>query len=305
MKRVNLALGGGGAKGFVHVGVIDALVERGYEIGSIVGTSMGAIIGSIFAYNVAIAFKDHPEPQKRAVEALTTLLVKEDFRQMLDVNWLSLLGHGLIKGEQIHRWLDDQLLSDGSQSVRFSALPMLTVTTTDMTTGDCLIINSETSGDTFISDGVRASMSIQGIFTPHPLDFAGKRVICWDGGATGNCRFDIASGMDGDLTVASSVTYRGEPKFLRTSPIKAAIQPLRVVNRCADIWLHHIEKMTEQLLGEERMKSIVIVRPGLDGVDTMDFRIDERRRRLLIDNGRARADEELAKFERRHGSGRS
>ena len=301
MKRVNLALGGGGAKGFVHVGVIEALVERGHEIVSIVGTSMGAIVGSIFAYNATIAFKDDPSPQKRAVQALKTLLVTEDFWQLLDVNWPSLLRRGIIKGTKIREWLDDQLLDDGSRSVRFSALPMLTVTVTDMMTGECLTVNSESCGATFVSDAVRASMSIQGIFVPEPLDYSGRRIVCWDGGATGNCRFDIASRMDGELTVASSVTYRGEPRFLQTSRIKAALQPLHVADRCADIWLRHIEKMTEELLGEEKMEKIIVVRPNLDGVETMDFRIDERRRRVLIENGHAQTTHDLDLFEKKHG----
>jgi NTE family protein len=303
MQHVNLALGGGGAKAFVHIGVIEALVDRGYEIVSIVGTSMGAIIGSIFAYNATIAFKDDPAPQKRAVEALTTLLVKEDFWQLFDVNWPSLLRRGILKGTKIRKWLDEQLLGDGTRSVRFSALPMLTVTATDMTTGECLVLNSVNGGATFVSDAVRASMSIQGIFVPTPLDYAGRRVICWDGGATGNCRFDIARGMAGDLTIASSVTYRGEPYFLHASRIKAALQPLRVADRCADIWLHHIERMTEELLGEEAMKGIIIVRPDLDGVETLDFRIAEARRRLLIENGRAQTTQCLTAFEtKRNGT---
>ncbi|HXH94035.1 MAG TPA: patatin-like phospholipase family protein [Thermoanaerobaculia bacterium] len=302
MNRINLALGGGGAKGFVHVGVIKALVERGDEIVSIVGTSIGAIVGSIFAYNATIAFKEDPEPQKRAVDALASLLVKEDFWQLLDVNWPSLLRRGIVKGTKIREWLDDQLVDDGSRSVRFSALPMLTVTATDMMTGECLIVNSENCGATFVSDGVRASMSIQGIFVPAPLDCAGRHVVCWDGGATGNCRFDIARRLGGELTVASSVTYRGEPRFLRTGRIRAALQPLQVADRCADIWLHHIEKMTEELLGEEVMKKIIIVRPDLDGVETMDFGIDERRRRLLIENGRAQTENQLKIFEQTHGA---
>jgi predicted acylesterase/phospholipase RssA len=179
---------------------------------------------------------------------------------------------------------------------------MLTVTATDMMTGECLILNGERSAATFVSDAVRASMSIQGIFVPEPLDYGGRRVMCWDGGATGNCRFDVARRMGGDLTVASSVTYRGEPRFLRTGRIKAALQPLRVADRCADIWLRHIETMTEELIGEEGMRNIILVRPNLDGVETMDFRIDERRRRTLIDNGRAQTEEKLEVFEKNHGS---
>jgi len=56
-KQVNVALGGGGAKGLAHVGVLQELAEQKYEIMSIVGTSIGALIGAIFAYNRSIRYR--------------------------------------------------------------------------------------------------------------------------------------------------------------------------------------------------------------------------------------------------------
>ena len=49
MKRVALVLSSGGARGFAHIGAIEELQERGYEIASVAGTSMGALIGGMFA----------------------------------------------------------------------------------------------------------------------------------------------------------------------------------------------------------------------------------------------------------------
>jgi NTE family protein len=48
-KKVALVLGSGGARGYAHIGVIEELQERGYEIGCIAGCSMGAVVGGIFA----------------------------------------------------------------------------------------------------------------------------------------------------------------------------------------------------------------------------------------------------------------
>jgi hypothetical protein len=60
-----------------------------------------------------------------------------------------------------------------------------------------------------------------------------------------------------------------------------------VLNRSADFWLRQIENLTEKLLGEERMKNVLLIRPDLNGVSTLDFHISNERKRTLIANGRA------------------
>jgi len=57
-KRVALALSGGGARGIAHIGVIEVLLERGYEIHSIAGTSMGSVVGGIYALGKLEEFKE-------------------------------------------------------------------------------------------------------------------------------------------------------------------------------------------------------------------------------------------------------
>ena len=54
MKRITLALGGGGTKGFAHIGVISQLEKLGYQIDAIAGTSAGGIVGSLYAYGLSI-----------------------------------------------------------------------------------------------------------------------------------------------------------------------------------------------------------------------------------------------------------
>lgn len=85
-REVNLALGGGGAKGFVHVGVLKELVEQDFEIASIVGTSAGALIGSLFAYNRAVRYAREPleDAQRKAVRALEDVCYETRFDQFLD-----------------------------------------------------------------------------------------------------------------------------------------------------------------------------------------------------------------------------
>jgi predicted acylesterase/phospholipase RssA len=297
MTRVNLALGGGGAKGFVHAGVIEEIVAQGYEIGSIVGTSMGALVGALFAYEVSIHRKNEPNPQKTAAETVRKILLQTDFTTLLDINWKSLLSRGAMKGRRIREWFDDQFYDESTnRGARFADLKMLTVTVTNALNGDSVALNYKTAPATLVSRAIRASISIQGVFIPEEIDVNGQRILCWDGGVTGNCRFDLAHEQGGDLTVASSVTYRGDFTSPSQCRLTAFLRPFQVFNRSADIWLMQIERLTEKLLGEEAMRNIVVVRPDLDGVGTLDFRIPERRRKLLMDNGRAQAKAELERF---------
>jgi len=57
-KRVSLVLGSGGARGYAHIGVIDVLLSRGYEIASISGASMGALIGGLYACGKLDEYRD-------------------------------------------------------------------------------------------------------------------------------------------------------------------------------------------------------------------------------------------------------
>ena len=146
--RISLAPGGGGAKGFVHAGVLRELTEQNIEIGSIVATSIGAILGGVFAYNFSL----HDElpllsRQKKAAIAVEDVARDTRFEELRDINWMSLLRRGILKGQAIEEWLRTQFLApeDGRQdSMRFSELKFdFTVTATNALTGDSVILRDE------------------------------------------------------------------------------------------------------------------------------------------------------------------
>jgi predicted acylesterase/phospholipase RssA len=142
---VNLTLGGGGAKGFVHLGVVEELAEIGIPIKAIVGTSIGAVIGALFAYFSTSLFRNDERPQLAASRAVTDLFLRENFWQYRDVSLLSGFTKGLLKGDKISKWLADKLYDEEqSRSIRFDELQFpLTITATDAHTGECLVINAE------------------------------------------------------------------------------------------------------------------------------------------------------------------
>src|SRR5690606_4596036 len=85
--RIALVLGSGGARGYTHVGVIEVLIERGYEIVAIAGCSMGALVGGIYAAGKLREFKDW-----------ATGLGQFDVLRLLDI---SLSSPGAIRGEKV------------------------------------------------------------------------------------------------------------------------------------------------------------------------------------------------------------
>ena len=86
-KTVSLVLGSGGARGLAHIGVIYELQKNGYEIQSISGCSMGALVGGIYAAGKLEEFEQW-------VKAIT----KVDIVSLLDIAWQK---HGLVKGDKI------------------------------------------------------------------------------------------------------------------------------------------------------------------------------------------------------------
>ena len=88
-KNVTLILSGGGARGLAHIGVIEELESRGYKINSIAGTSMGALVGGVYAVGKLVEFK----------EWMLTL-DKQGIFKLIDFTFSS---QGLIKGDRILR----------------------------------------------------------------------------------------------------------------------------------------------------------------------------------------------------------
>ncbi len=149
---VALALGAGGAKGLAHIGAIEEIQAQGFEIVAIAGTSMGALIGGVFAMGKMDVYRDW-----------VSKLAKFDVFRMLD--W-TLSGGGLIKGERIIGTLRE-LIGDTC----IQELPIaFTAVATDLDREREVWL---TRGSLF--DAIRASIAIPTIFRPHVID--GRRLL--------------------------------------------------------------------------------------------------------------------------------
>jgi NTE family protein len=149
---VALALGAGGAKGLAHIGAIEEIVAQGFEITAIAGTSMGALIGGVYAMGKLDVYRDW-----------VCTLAKFDVFKLLD--W-TFSGGGLIKGERIIGTLRE-LIGD----VCIEELPLaFTAVATDIDRDREVWL---TRGSLF--DAIRASIAIPTVFRPHHLD--GRRLV--------------------------------------------------------------------------------------------------------------------------------
>ena len=298
---VSVALGGGGAKGIVHIGVLQAIVERRLEIRALVGTSIGAIWAALLANAIA---EQPPGPyhqrQANALAVVERLAMQLRFGEYQDRYWRSLFTDGYLKGDAFEKWLATMLWSIEHQGpLSFADLrdrgPDLTVTATDALTGDSLPLSTRTTPTLSIARAVRASMSIQGYFKDTALDFprASDGVLterrCWDGGNTGNCRIDIAHRHHPALAViGSSVTYRGEPTDIDRGTFRIPLRAVRIAGQTVSILMRQFETAIQESLAAEGAR-VLLIRPPLMQITTLALDMPNEAKQQAIAAARSHA----------------
>lgn len=152
---VSLVLGSGGARGYSHIGVIEELERRGYEIICVAGSSMGALVGGMYATGRLEEYKDW-----------VTSLNRIDVFRMMD---LTLRGEGTIRGQRLMAHLRDIV---GNPLIEELPIPY-TAVATDLTHQKEIWFQNG-----LMLDAIRASIAVPGFFTPV---FEEERVLV-DGG---------------------------------------------------------------------------------------------------------------------------
>lgn len=179
-KRITLVLGGGAARGLAHIGVIRVLEEEGYEISAITGTSMGALIGGIYAAGKLDRYADWAQS-----------LTKKDVIKYLDISFRA--KSGILKGDLIIEALRGFV---GDVSIESLPIPFLAVAT-DLTARKEAWISK---GNLF--EAIRASISVPGVFTPQRI--AGRWMV--DGGLLNPVPVTPAAQTLSGVTIAVDVT---------------------------------------------------------------------------------------------------
>lgn len=196
-KTISLVLGSGGARGLVHIGIIRWLIENGFQIKSISGCSIGALIGGIYAAGELDEF-----------EQWITSIDQTDIAMMLDFSWQS---SGMFKGDKIVETLRE-LIGD----VSIEDLPITyTAVAANVANEKEVWIKS---GSLF--DAIRASISLPLFFTPHTIN--GEELI--DGGVLNPVPIAPTFGDNTDITLA--VNLGGEPEALTQKMPQTTQQPM-------------------------------------------------------------------------------
>lgn len=178
-ERVALALGSGGARGYAHIGVINELRIRGYEIVGVAGSSMGAMVGGLFAAGSLEEFTDW-----------ATTLTQRAVLRLLDP---SISAAGVFRAGKILDAVRDIL---GDATIENLPIPY-TAVTTDLITGKSVWLQRGP-----VDEAIRASIAIPGIVAPHVLD---GRLLA-DGGILDPLPIAPMAAVQADLTVAVSVS---------------------------------------------------------------------------------------------------
>ncbi|KPK36789.1 MAG: hypothetical protein AMK70_01005 [Nitrospira bacterium SG8_35_1] len=264
--QIGLVLSGGGARGAAHIGVIKLLEEMRIPIDYIGGTSMGAIIGGLYASGMP---SDELEETVISIDwsdAFSDLIPREDRsyrRKTDDVTYLVKNKAGLSDSLEVK--IPSGFLQGQKINILFKrlVLPVSTINdfdnfripfravATDIVTGKAVIIGS---GD--LAQAMRASMSIPSIFSPVILDDK----ILVDGGVSNNLPIDVVRNMGADIIIAVDIsTPLAGPDKLKSS--------LQITKQLTGILTR---RNTEEQIAKLTEKDILIV-PGLEYISTGNF----------------------------------
>lgn len=232
--RVGLVLSGGGARGLAHVGVLRVLEELRVPVDAIAGTSMGAVVGGLYASGMSVdeiealvstldwreAFQDKPpredldyrrkQEERRFLVRLPVGFDGEGFR----------LPRGLVQGQKLTQVLRRETLPV-IDIHDFDRLPIpFRAVATDIESGEMIVL---AQGD--LTEALRASMSAPGVFAPAEL---GGRLLV-DGGLVNNLPVDVVRAMGADVVIAVDVGFEPRPREELDSALAMSNQMLTVM----------------------------------------------------------------------------
>jgi NTE family protein len=260
--RVGLVLSGGGALGAAHIGVLKVLEELRVPIDCVAGTSIGAIVGGIYAAgytpqeieDVVLAIRwsdlldDRPDrrrvPYRRKQDDLT-------FLTRLEVGFNRgkfQLPSALVEGQKLNFLLQALTIHTvGLSSFDDLPVPFRTIAT-DLETGDEVVLDR---GD--LAHAIRASMAVPGVFSP--VEIGGRLLV--DGGLVNNLPVDQGRAMGADVVIAVDV---GEP--LRTR---------KRLTSLADVTRQVLRMVVVRSVARQKPDADLVIHPAVDEFTTSDF----------------------------------
>lgn len=257
-RRVALVLAGGGARGVAHIGAIEELEERGFEIAAVAGTSMGALIGGMYASGHLDAFKKW--------------MCSLDKYKVFGLVDFTISSEGLVKGDRVIHAMEE-LVPD----VRIEQMPVpFAAVAADLLTGREVVFDR---GGLY--DAIRASISIPSVFQPVRRD----GMVLVDGGTVNPLPLNRVRREEGDLLVAVDVSapFGADP----TSRANASLNYYKVLIASSQIMQQHITQLMCRLYRPD-----VLVQMPADSYGMFEF----YRSAELVEAGRAATREALSHY---------
>lgn len=229
--RLALVLGGGGARGFAHVGVIRELEKEKIPIHLIVGVSVGSLVGALYAETA-----DSFDLEWKAFQ-----LEKKDIFDLSIFN----IKNSLAKGQAIREYVDRHIRTRNIEDLKIP----LAIVAVDLSTGSRFVF---TRGP--IREAICASSALPGVF--EPVVYGEKLLV--DGGVLGNLPPEVAEELGADVVVGVNIAkqrsdFSQEPPGLLT------------------VILESIGIMGDELVRMNRDRFDVLIQPEVGNVGIMDF----------------------------------
>lgn len=188
IKKVGLALGGGGARGWAHVGAIRALEEANIQIDYLAGTSIGALVGAVYVVG--------------ALDQLEALAEDISLQKLLPLLDISFPSPGLVNGDRIHEFIAEYVLD---KRIEDANIPFKCVATN-------FLLKQEVVFETgLMVDAVRASISIPGVFVPFQPE---ENVYLVDGGVVNPVPVSVVKAMGAEAVIAVNLNKDPKPENL-------------------------------------------------------------------------------------------
>ena len=246
--RVGLVLGGGGAKGAATISILKEIESSGIPVDCIAGTSIGALIGGLYACGYTVA---------------------EIEKIYMDVDWWT-----IGQGDKVHKLLKQLLNAKGVKHFRDTKIPFRCVAT-DMADNMKEIVLGEDPDDE-LADAMRASMSVPIVYKP--VKWQGRRLF--DGGLVNNLPVDVARAMGAEVVIAVDL-QQGEESPIDFPDILEGINLRRFgqAGKLAD-WLNTREDLPKYKRNVE--DADFYIHPTLEGYHRASFGSEDRTEMLKL-----------------------
>jgi len=229
--KIALVLGGGAARGFAHVGVIRALEQEKIPLDMIVGTSVGSLIGAIYASDM----------NSFELEWTAFALEKESLFDYGIMN--AITGMGMAKGDKLEEFVRTKIATPNIENLK---LPFAAVAT-DLNRGTRVVLDKGS-----VAKAVHASSAIPGVFSP--VEHQGRLLV--DGGVMDNIPIAVAREKGADIVIAVDISEN--------------VANFNITN-LVDVMLQAVNIVFSENVGYKKKDADVLISPQVGSVAMLDF----------------------------------